>query len=95
MNVDMRQNHKGLLEFLKKKKIKIKQGDYIVFMNGKRTMLKMLCNSEFAILHYKKDNRPIDPGVILYLPKFCNGTEFNVDAAREAHLRDMLARKKK
>lgn len=46
LNVDMRANHRGLIAFLKKEKIKIEKGDYIVFLNQKRTLLKMFCNSD-------------------------------------------------
>lgn len=93
VSVDMRLAHAGLIEFLKKKKIKVKEGDYIVFMNSSRTIVKMFCNSDAAILHYKKAGTKIDPGVIRYLPKYCNGAELDIDGAKAEHLKDLMKRR--
>lgn len=95
LDMDLRCNHIGLLEFLKKKKIKIGPDDFIVFMNQKRTMIKMLCKGKECLLHYKKDGRIFDPGIIKYLPKYVDGTEMNIDGAIKEHLEKILDGRKK
>ncbi len=92
-DVDLRCNHRGLLEILKKKKIKITEDDFIVFMNHKRTMVKMLCKGKEALLHWRNENRILDPGVVRHLPKFCDGTSMDVDAAVESHLMEIMSRR--
>lgn len=95
LDVDLRCNHIGLLDFLKKKKIKIGPHDFIVFMNHKRTMIKMLCKGKEVLLHYKKDGRVLDPGIIKYLPKYVDGKEMNIEGAVKEHLEEVLARRRK
>lgn len=93
LDADMRCNHNGLKEFLKKKKIAFSSEDYIVFMNKRRNMIKMFCKGNEVIMHYRADKRIIDPGVIRYLPKYCDGKEMDVEGAIAEHLKDMLRRR--
>ncbi len=93
LDVDMRCGHDGLMEIVRKKKIQIKEDDFIVFMNTSRTIIKMFCGSEEAILHYKKEGRVIDPGIIKYMPKFCGGKQLNMDGALREHIQDVLKRR--
>lgn len=94
-DVDLRCSHDGLSELIRKEKIKIGEGDFVVFMNTSRTMIKMFCHGKDAILHYKKDGRVLDPGIVKYLPKYCGGTELDIDGAIREHLEELLARRKK
>lgn len=94
LDIDMRMGHEGLKEYLKKKKIKMREGDFIVFLNHTRTIIKCFCNSLDAILHVKNSDKRLDLGVIKYLPKYCNGPELNLAGAVEENLRDMMKRKK-
>lgn len=93
LNQDMRCTHDGLAEVLKKKKIKVNDGDFVVFLNRKRNMVKMFCGGKAALLCYKKDNRVIDPGIIPLLPKYCGGDEMNIDAAVREHLLKLMRKK--
>lgn len=94
LDVDMRLGHEGLKEMLRSKKIKVKDGDFVVFLNAPRTIIKCFCNSLEAILHVKNNNKRLDLGVIKYLPKYCNGPELNLDAAIEENLKDLMGRRK-
>ena len=94
LDMDMRCSHQGLQSILKKMKITIEDGDFIVFLNRRRNMIKMFCHGKEALLHYKKDDRQIDPGVIAYLPKYCGGNELDINGAIGEHLKDMLSRKR-
>lgn len=94
LDVDMRMGHTGLKEHLKKKRIKLKDGDFIVFLNHSRTVIKCFCNSMDAILHVKNNDKRIDLGVIKYLPKYCNGPELNLAGAVAENIKDLMKRKK-
>lgn len=93
--VDMRCSHVGLQLLLKKKKITMKETDFVIFLNNNRNLCKMFCGGTDAILYYHKDGRVIDPGVLQYLPKYCGGGKINMDAAIKEHLTDVLARRAK
>ena len=90
--VDMRCNHLGLTKLITKHKIKI-GGQYVIFLNKARTMVKMFCKSPDVLLHYKKDGRVIDPGTLRYLPKYVNGSEIQMNKAVKEHLEDCFKRR--
>lgn len=92
--IDMRLSHTGLKELLKAKKIVMKEGDFIVFINTARTMVKAFASSLDAILFVKNGNQKLDLGVIKYLPRYCNGPTLNLAAAVENNLKDIMARRK-
>jgi hypothetical protein len=92
---DMRCNHAGILAFLKKKKIQITEDDFIVFMNSKRNMIKMMCRGKDAILHYRQEGRILDPGIVAYLPHYVNGNKLNIEGAIQENLEGMLERHKR
>lgn len=94
LDVDMRLGHTGLKEFLKKKRVKMNDGDFIVFLNSSRTIIKCFCNSLDAILHVKNSDKRIDLGVIKYLPKYCNGAALDLDAAVADNIRNIMAKRK-
>jgi hypothetical protein len=93
LNVDMRCNHTGLLDLLKKNNVTIGDHDFVVFLNKSRTMIKMFCQGEDVLLHYKKDGRVIDPGIIPFLPKYCGGKQLNVEGAIKEHLQTLMERR--
>ena len=93
--VDMRQGHEGLWAQVKAKKVKVKPGDYVIFLNARRNIVKMFCGGKEVLLSYKKDNRVIDPGVIPHLPMHCGGNEINMDAAIKEMLLEVLDRRGK
>lgn len=94
LDVDLRCSHDGLSQIIKKNKIQIGKNDFVVFMNQKRTMIKMFCQGEDALLHYKKDGRTLDPGIIRFLPEHCGGKKLNVEGAIKDHLTHLMKRKK-
>lgn len=93
LDCDLRCNHVGLLALLKKEKITMTQDDFVIFVNAKKTHLKMLCKSETALLHYKAINQPIDMNVIRYLPKYCDGKTLDMDGALREHLETVFKKK--
>jgi hypothetical protein len=95
LDVDMRLSHQGLWDYIKKKRIKVEQDDFVVFMNRKRNMVKMFCGGKEAIFSYKKDDRALDPGIIPLLPKYCGGSAMDVDGAVKEHLLKLLNKRKK
>ena len=92
LNIDMRCTHEGLMAVVKKQKIEIKPGEFVVFMNRSRTMVKMFCGSNKAILHYRGEKQ-LDPGIIQHLPKFCGGSEMDVASAVREHLHGLMKRR--
>lgn len=93
LDCDMRCSHEGLLAMIKKKKITIKEGEFIVFMNRRRSMIKMFCGHKGALMHWRDGNKQVDPGIIRYLPKYCGGNELDVTGAVKEHLEKMLKKK--
>lgn len=93
LDVDMRCSHEGLWAMLKKKKIKVAEDEFVVFLNRKRSTIKMFCGGKDALMHYRKDGRVIDPGVIRYLPKYCGGKELDVDGAVKEYLQELMKRR--
>lgn len=90
-NVDMRGGHLALKIMLEKKKIEI-NNDYVIFLNRYRNIVKMFCKGTDVILHYKS-MRKIDPGVLAYLPNFCNeGRHIDFNNASKEHLKDVFKR---
>jgi hypothetical protein len=93
-DADLRCSHDGLWEQVLKKKIKVNEGDFVVFMNASRTIVKVFCGRKEMLLHYKDGSRVLDPGIIPHLPAFCGGGRINMDGAVGEHLREMIERRK-
>lgn len=94
-DVDMRLSHQGLKDLLKKKRIVMQEGDFIVFLNAAKTMIKAFAKNHDAILFVKNgNNRRLDLGIIKYLPKYCNGPTLDLAAAVEENLKDIMARRR-
>lgn len=94
LDTDMRCSHIGFKKLLVKHKIKIKEGEFVVFMNSARTIVKMFCGGTDAILHVKNEGRVLDPGVIPYLPKYCGGKKLDLDGAVKEHLEELMKNRK-
>lgn len=92
-DVDMRCSHEGLKKIVDDEEIEIKSGDFIIFLNSRRTILKMFCGSLEVILMYKKGDQPIDPGVIPLLPQYVGGGKIEMNKAMHKYLTQRLARK--
>lgn len=74
-DVDLRCSHHGLKDFAKQKSFdvsKIKQGDMVVFLNRRMTMLKAFASGDEAIFHLAKEKR-IEPETIKHLPRYFDG----------------------
>ncbi len=94
-NIDMRMGHQGLKELLASKRIKMQEGDFIVFINTARTMIKAFASNLDAILFVKNgNNRRLDLGVIKHLPKYCNGPSLNLQGAVAENLKEIMTRRK-
>lgn len=93
-NFDMRNSHDGIMLFLKKKKIEVTEDDFIVFMNGRRTMIKMVCRDNKCLLHYKS-RTSIDPQLIKHLPKYVGGKTMGIDEAIKDNIEEMMKRRTK
>lgn len=90
--VDMRLSHFGLGEMIKKDKIKIAKGQYVLFINNRKNQFKIMCGDPKIIISYQS-LRPIDPGVVQYIPHYINGTDFNMSKAMSARIDAYFKRK--
>jgi len=90
-NADLRAGHAGLSAVAKEHGLNtdnLKPGEYLVFVNRKRSMLKMYTAGNI-IAHLKASGQGlITWRVVKYIPKFFNGTEINFKAAQREALRD-------
>lgn len=93
-DIDMRMAHAGLKDMLRSKRIKVKEGDFVVFLNSSRTIIKCFCNGTEALMHVKNNGKRLDLGVIKYLPKYCNGPELDLNGAVAENLKDLMQRRK-
>ena len=95
-NTDMRNGHPGLRQIALKQQIdvsKLSAGEYVLFMNSRRTAVKMFVPGN-VIAHLKMPNDSrIDPRVIAHIPRFFNGKKIDYDQALEEMLRVELGKK--
>ena len=85
-DADLRCSHDGLRLIAKKLHVStdLKVGEYIVFINAKKSMLKIFAAGN-TIAHFKcPDNRRMNLNVIAMIPTFFNGRELEYDKAIEA-----------
>ena len=65
-------------------------GEYVIFVNKKKTALKMYAPN-FIIVHQRLPNGArIDLGLIERLPRYFNGTKINYTAALEDFIKEKL-----
>lgn len=85
-NADLRGGHDRLAKDASKLGIevdRIKVGDFVVFVNRKRSALKIYA-AGFTIAHFRMpDGRVMDPRILRLVPKFFNGKELNYSGALE------------
>lgn len=86
INVNMRSQHDGLTELAKQNGIhpeKLSTGEYLVFVNTRRTAVKLM-TKEKVIAHYKSpQGHVIDLNVIKHIPNAFDGKEINYSKALE------------
>lgn len=84
-NADLRSGHRGLTDACKKVGLNprdLEVGEYIIFVNTKKTMLKAFASGESVVAHFRMPgHRTINVKVLRYLPRFFNGGELRYGAA--------------
>lgn len=84
-NADMRCGHIGLTEIAKRLKLDLSSmrvGDFIAFVNTRKTHLKLLTtNSTLAHLRMPEGSGQINMKLLSVIPKFFNGREIKYDDA--------------
>lgn len=91
-NADMRKGHPAIQEILENDEIKIKKGQYVLFLNSRKTQFKLVCGDTKVVLHYRS-SRTIDPAIIPYIPQYVNGTEFNMSKALSKRIDDYFKKR--
>lgn len=89
-NSDLRAAHQGLSKAARENGVdlnKINIGEFLLFVNRKQTMFKMLTQSGMLV-SYRSEHR-LNPGIFVLVPKYFSGSTFNYTGAlREALTRD-------
>lgn len=83
LDTNMGNGHRGCLKIAKKSKIdlrKLAPGEYAVFINKRRTIVKMFATNE-VLAHYKGPK--IDLAAVQHLPNYFSHGQIDVDAALE------------
>lgn len=90
LNADLRAGHDGLTTLAKDQKLDVKAiepGSYIIFLNRRRTILKLYCSGN-VIAHLKlPQGQHIDLKTIQYIPRCFNGKAIKYDEALEKALK--------
>lgn len=83
-NADLRCSHDGLTIQAKKAGVTVSDleiGEFIVFINAKKTMLKIYAAGN-TIAHFKNQGyQRINLGILKMIPRFFNGKELKYDEA--------------
>lgn len=82
-NADLRCSHLGLSIVAKRLKLDtsdLKIGEFIVFVNTKKTMIKIFAAGN-TVAHFKNNDRPINMKILGMIPRFFNGKELKYDEA--------------
>ena len=90
---DLRCGHLGLFLLLDEEEIELKENDFAVFFNTKRTMMKFLSGHRKLLLHYNNNGKPIDPRIIPEIPNFFDGENFSYTKTLEKTIKRVLERK--
>lgn len=81
-NADLRNGHTGLKKIVKDLKISdLGQGEFILFLNSKRSALKLYTGGEIIAHFRNQNNRVMDMGVIRKIPNYFNGTSLRMQDA--------------
>jgi len=96
-DADLRCSHDGLRETAKKLKVLVDDlhtGEYVVFINSKKNMLKLFAANN-TIAHFKTpDQRKMNLNVIAQIPKFFNGRELKYDDALKKVIEEQFSKRK-
>lgn len=83
-DADLRCSHEGLTAIAKNLKLKLDElelGEFVAFINSKKTMIKLYAAGN-TIAHFKTpDGRQLNLKVLALIPKFFNGRELKYDDA--------------
>lgn len=84
-NADLRSGHDGLNKLAKSLRINMETlevGEWICFVNRRRSAAKFLAPGGMLISHFRMPNQsPMNPKVIRLIPKYFNGRDFKYDSA--------------
>lgn len=92
---DMRCSHEGLAAVAKKNDIDpltLHPGEFLVFINSRQTMFKIYAPGNCIAFVKHPEGHRLDLSVVRYIPRFFNGTEFNLDAATRKMIGEKLNR---
>lgn len=81
--VHMGLSFKGLRKIASKLKLNLDaldSGEFVLFMNSKRTAFKLLAPNNVMVYYRHPKEHAIDPRVISLIPKIFDGKELNMDA---------------
>jgi len=91
---DLRCMHDGLRKIAQEHGIdpwNLKPGEFLVFCNASRTMLKIYAPGNTIACTKSPDGRRLDLNVIKYIPRFFNGSEFDYNRALKEVLQKKVA----
>ena len=84
--------HTGLDSILKKKRLKLKEGDCAIFINTAFTAVKIFVDGVF-VAHYKHPTGRIAPETIRHLPNYLNGSQIEYKRALEQVINKQLSKR--
>lgn len=90
--VDMRIGVPGIVHMVESRRIKLKKGDIVICFNNKKTLIKLLASDKQTLL-YHREQRPIDPAAIPYIPLAFNGKELRFSKAIAKRIHDYFNKK--
>lgn len=94
-NADLRCSHDGLALQAKALRLdvaKLEVGEFVVFINAKKTMLKMFAAGN-TVAHFKTPgNRQLNLKVLAIIPRFFNGQTLKYDEALSEVIRKEIKR---
>ena len=86
LNADLRGQHLSLSSLARAHKIRTDQlepGSFLVFVNKRRTILKLFASNNVIAYYKTNTQRPVDLRVISQIPLVFNGLTINYDKALE------------
>ena len=83
--VDMRIGIDGIIDILRKNRVKLINKDMAIFLNARKTIIKIMPSNLNTIL-YHREKRPIDPAIIPYIPLAFDGKELVFEKAVEKRI---------
>jgi hypothetical protein len=97
LDSDLRSGHDGLSKIAERNKVDTKKlgaGQYLVFINRSKTMVKVFTGNQI-IAHHKSRRGRITMDAIKFIPEAFTGSgDFYMEAAIKKSLQEILARRK-